>query len=205
MHRLSYPVVTALLAVAGLTPITVAAPAAAAPRPEAVVTTDRSGVSSTAPQPVQWPDEVQYMSVLGAGPYRIGADFFELQAAGHLTWTVLHCDAVVEAGSAGAWLGKLILAFKNWKLVEVGTATAPPRSPMGGGVGESFDELERIYGPLGSMITNDDGTQSAYLVRFGSRVELYTGHPIRDGVGYFQVGPASFVEYRFRANPGCEG
>lgn len=203
MHRFSYPIVTALLAAAGLMPITGAAPAAAAPRPEVVVPADRTGAAPAGRSDAERQDEVRFMSVLGAGPYRIGADFFDLQAAGHLTWTVVECDGVVHAGSAGAWLGKLILAFEGWRLVEVGTATAPPRSPLGGQVGVSFEELERIYGPLGSMITNDAGDASAYLVRLGSRVELYTGHPIRDGVGYFQAGPASFVENRFRTDPHC--
>ncbi|MGW5579028.1 hypothetical protein [Micromonospora chokoriensis] len=47
------------------------------------------------------------------------------------------------------------------------------------------------------------GDAEAYLVRIGSRVELFTGHPIRPGVGYFQVGPASFVERNFRQGTVC--
>jgi hypothetical protein len=87
--------------------------------------------------------------------------------------------------------------------VEVGTATAPPRSPAGATVGMSFDELEAIYGRRGSLIRNDTGDAEAYLVRVGSRVELFTGHPIRRGAGYFQVGPASFVERNFRQGSTC--
>lgn len=67
----------------------------------------------------------------------------------------------------------------------------------------SFDELEAIYGRRGSLIRNDAGDAEAYLVRVGSRVELFTGHPIRPGVGYFQVGPASFLERNFRQGPSC--
>jgi hypothetical protein len=67
----------------------------------------------------------------------------------------------------------------------------------------SFDQLEAIYGPRGAPVGNDAGTATGYLVRQGSRVELFTGHPIRPGVGYFQVGPASFVERAFRQGTVC--
>ena len=96
----------------------------------------------------------------------------------------------------------IILAFRNGRLVEVGTATVPPRSPAGASVGMTWTELEDIYGRRGRLIHNGDGEQ-AYLVRAGSRVELYTGHPIRSGVGYFQAGPADFVLRNFRRGAVC--
>lgn len=48
-----------------------------------------------------------------------------------------------------------------------------------------------------------DADAEAYLVRVGSRVELFTVHPIRPSVGYFQVGPASFAERTFRQGTAC--
>jgi hypothetical protein len=143
------------------------------------------------------------LSVRGAGPYRIGARQQALAAAGLLDWVAPDpgCD-VAHAGATGAWAGVIILAFRNGRLVEVGTATVPPRSPSGASVGMSWTELEDIYGRRGRLIHNADGEQ-AYLVRAGSGVELYTGHPIRQGVGYYQAGPADFVLRNFRSGTAC--
>ncbi|SCL47413.1 hypothetical protein GA0070606_1146 [Micromonospora citrea] len=213
MHRLSYPVVTALLAAIGLAPFTVAGPVGARPptaRAEAVVAADvpagRPGPSPAraAVHPVaEGRDQVRVISVRGAGPFRIGASLARLSAAGLVDWTAPGCGGVVLAGAAGAWAGVVLLTFRDGRLVEVGTATAPPYTPAGAGVSMSFAELEEIYGRRGALIRNDAGDASAYLVRFGSRVELFTGHPIRPGVGYLQVGPASFVERAFREGRSC--
>ncbi|MEH0973961.1 hypothetical protein V6U77_22805 [Micromonospora sp. CPCC 205546] len=198
MHRLSYTLVTALLATAGLVPIALAAPAAAAPRPSVTAghPGDRPGAAAER-------DEVRTISVRGAGPFRIGADLARLSAAGLIDWVAPDCDGTVHAGVTGAWAGTVLLAFRAGRLVEVGTATAPPRTPAGAAVGMSFAALEEIYGPRGSMIRNDADDASAYLVRVGSRVELFTGHPVRPGVGYLQVGPASVVERGFREGRAC--
>jgi len=143
------------------------------------------------------------MSVRGAGPYRIGARLRALQQAGLIAWVAPQpgCD-VVFTGVTGDWAGVLILAFRNGRLVEVGTATTPPRSPAGASVGMDWSQLEDIYGSRGRLIYNDGGDQ-AYAVRIGSRVELYTGHPIREGVGYFQAGPANFVLRNFMRGSVC--
>ncbi|MEU4780481.1 hypothetical protein [Micromonospora sp. NPDC023633] len=205
MHRLSYTVVTALLATAGLVPLTVAAPAAAASRPAVAAghLSNRSGGHTGAAPGAVDRDEARVISVRGAGPFRIGADLARLSAAGLIDWVAPDCDGMVHAGVTGAWAGKILLAFRDGRLVEVGTATAPPRTPAGAAVGMSFAALEEIYGPRGSMIRNDAGDSSAYLVRVGSRVELFTGHPIRPGVGYLQVGPSSVVERGFREGRSC--
>ncbi|MEU4643924.1 hypothetical protein [Micromonospora sp. NPDC023814] len=215
MHRLSYTVVTALLVTAGLMPITAVAPAAAAPRPDAAAgpPADRSGggpgaaaggaARADARPAAAGRDEVRVISVRGAGPFRIGTSLARLSAAGLIDWVAPECAGVVRAGVTGAWAGKILLAFRHGRLVEVGTATAPPRTPAGAAVGMSFGELEEIYGRRGSLIRNDAGDASAYLVRVGSRVELFTSHPIRPGVGYLQVGPAAFVERAFREGRSC--
>ncbi|MGB2568999.1 hypothetical protein ACPFP2_11165 [Micromonospora citrea] len=230
MNRLPTTVLAGALALGAVVP-TAAGPAAAAvgarpgaatasrcvvapvgvtaPRPGAagtdlrtpVATAGRTGSPGVAEARAATGTEV--LSVRGAGPFRIGARLSRLSAAGLIDWTVVECGGVVRAGATGEWAGVVLLAFRHGRLVEVGTATAPPRSPAGAGVGMSFADLEAIYGRRGSMIRNDAGTASAYLVRFGARVELFTGHPIRSGVGYFQVGPADFVERRFREGCSC--
>ncbi|MBQ1014611.1 hypothetical protein KBX53_27460 [Micromonospora sp. M51] len=199
MNRPAILLTTAALALGTLVPATVAGPATAAPP-----------VGGTAPASARGPlaaavghSHPQVLSVRGAGVYRIGASLAALTANGHIDWTASGCGPVVHAGATGSWAGVLLLAFRDGRLVEVGTATNPPRSPAGAGVGMSFAELEAIYGRRGSLIRNDAGDAEAYLVRVGSRVELFTGHPIRPGVGYFQVGPASFVERNFRQGGSC--
>ncbi|WBB89690.1 hypothetical protein [Verrucosispora sp. WMMC514] len=190
MHRFVYVAVATVLGLAG------AAPAQAAPLPRSV-----PSVVVGAQPPVT--TDTGVLSVRGAGPYRIGAGLDRLTAAGMIDWSVATCDGVVRAGATGAWAGVILLAFRHGRLVEVSTATAPPYSPAGAGVGMTFADLETIYGPRGGLISNDAGTATAYLVRVGARVELFTGHPIRSGVGAFQVGPASFVERGFRQGGTC--
>ncbi|WP_262283793.1 hypothetical protein [Micromonospora sp. MA102] len=197
MNRLWPTILTGLLALATVAPVTAApasagvpaARAAADPAPAA-----RMGASAA---------EVEVLSVRGAGPYRIGARLDRLAAAGLIDWTAAGCAGVRHAGATGAWAGVVLLAFRDGRLVSVGTATVPPRSPAGASVGMSFAELERIYGRRGALIRNDAGDAEAYLVRFGSRVELFTGHPIRPGVGFYEAGAASHVERAFRQGTSC--
>ncbi|MEU4552147.1 hypothetical protein [Micromonospora violae] len=198
MNRQSILLTTTALALGTLVPATVAGPAAAAPPAGGV-----ASASARGPAVAVGHSHPQVLSVGGAGVYRIGASLAALTTNGHIDWTAPGCDGVVHAGATGAWAGVILLAFRDGRLVEVGTATAPPRSPAGATVGMSFAELEAIYGWRGSLIRNDAGDAEAYLVRIGSRVELFTGHPIRPGVGYFQVGPASFVERNFRQGVAC--
>lgn len=199
MNRPAILLTTAALALGTLVPATVGGPAAAAPPAGGAAYASAPGSLGTTVEH----SHPEVLSVRGAGVYRIGASLASLTRNGHVGWTAPGCDGVVHTGVTGSWAGVLLLAFRNGRLVEVGTATAPPRSPAGASVGMSFDELEAIYGRRGSLIRNDAGDAEAYLVRVGSRVELFTGHPIRPGVGYFQVGPASFVERNFRQGPSC--
>ncbi|MEH0985939.1 hypothetical protein [Micromonospora sp. CPCC 205556] len=210
MNRRSILITTGALALVTLAPAAVAGPAAArAAVPSGVTAPASRHAGPVTGFPVGRPDagpahhQPRLLSVRGAGAYRIGADLATLTAAGRISWTAPGCSGVVHAGATGAWAGVILLAFRDGRLVEVGTATAPPRSPAGAMVGMSFEELAEIYGRRGALIRNDAGDASAYLVRFGSRVELFTGHPIRPGVGYFQVGPADFVERNFRQRPSC--
>ncbi|MCX5069868.1 hypothetical protein OOJ91_28895 [Micromonospora lupini] len=199
MNRPSILRTATALTLSTLVAVTTAGPAAAAPLVGGATSASAGGPLATA----VGHSHPQVLSVGGAGVYRIGASLAALTAAGRIDWTAPGCDGVVHAGVTGSWAGVLLLAFRDGRLVEVGTATAPPQSPAGAQVGMSFAELEAIYGTRGSLIRNDAGNAEAYLVRVGSRVELFTGHPIRPGVGYFQVGPASFVELNFRQGAAC--
>ncbi|MER7891318.1 hypothetical protein ABTX15_15975 [Micromonospora sp. NPDC094482] len=217
MNRLPSTVLTGLLALTAVAPVAVAAPAVAAPHAAALADASPAPVRAVVPATVAAsagsasgrtatavrPAQTAVLSVRGAGPFRIGARLDRLTAAGLIDWVAPGCAGVQHAGVTGAWAGVILLAFSAGRLIEVGTATAPPHSPAGATVGMSFAELEAIYGRRGALVWNDAGTASAYLVRYGSRVELFTGHPIRPGVGYFQVGPASFVERNFRHAPSC--
>ncbi|MEU1754538.1 hypothetical protein ABZ436_17965 [Micromonospora matsumotoense] len=197
MHRLPTILLTGVLTLAALAP---AGPAGAAgPGSHPGV---RSG-STVDLRPGRTVGSTDLLSVRGAGPFRIGASLTRLTSAGLIDWSVVGCDGVVQAGVTGEWAGVILVAFRDGRLVEVGTATAPPRSPAGASVGMSWAELAQIYGPRGALIHNDAGDATAYLVRFGNRVELFTGHPIRPGVGYFQVGPADHVERAFRQGRSC--
>jgi hypothetical protein len=195
MHRRSFHRLVAAGALTLSALATAAAPASASPATGIDTAAAASPAAATGPTSV--------LSVRGAGPYKIGADQQALAAAGLLDWVapVPGCD-VVHAGATGDWAGVILLAFRGGRLVEVGTATVPPRSPAGASVGMTFRELEDIYGHRGSPVHNAEG-EEGYVVRVGSRVELYTGHPIRAGVGYFQVGPADFVLRNFRHGPAC--
>jgi hypothetical protein len=187
MTRPSFPrfIAVGVLALGLL--VTAAAPASASSRAEG---SQRAGTVLDGPAG-------SVLSVRGAGPYRIGARLQALQEAGLIDWVAppQECD-VVFTGVTGEWSGALILGFRAGRLVEIGTATAPPLSPAGASVGMGWSQLEDIYGSRGRLIYNNDGEQ-AYVVRIGARVELYTGHPIREGVGYFQAGPANFVLKNF--------
>ncbi|WKU05196.1 hypothetical protein [Micromonospora sp. HUAS LYJ1] len=204
MHRLRTILLTGALALVVVAP---AVPAGAHPGVRPGSTVDRApGVAvdlRSSDLPVRSTGDTDLLSVRGAGPFRIGASLTRLTAAGLIDWTAVDCEGVVVAGVTGEWAGKIMVAFRNGRLVEVGTATAPPRSPAGAGVGMSFAEVAQIYGTRGTFIRNDAGDATAYLVRFGNRVELFTGHPIRPGVGYFQAGTADHVERAFRQGRPC--
>jgi hypothetical protein len=201
MNRFSFPRLIAVGVLALGVLVTAAAPASASSRAVGPASTERAGLTSAGT--VMDGAARSVLSVRGAGPYRIGARLQALQEAGLIGWVAppQECD-VVFTGVTGEWSGVLILGFRAGRLVEVGTATAPPLSPAGASVGTSWSQLEDIYGRRGRLIYNNDG-QQAYVVRIGSRVELYTEHPIRGGVGYFQAGLANFVLRNFMGESVC--
>jgi len=144
------------------------------------------------------------LSVRGAGPYRIGATLARLTDAGLVDSPAPRagCDGIIDAGATGRWAGKILLVFRRGVLIRIGTASGSVRSPAGVGPGTSFEEAEKIYGRRGEPIRGRDG-QQGYVVRVGAMVELFTDHPIRSGIGWFEVGPRSYSERGFREGSRC--
>src|SRR5689334_11498222 len=138
------------------------------------------------------------ITVLGAGPYRMGASLDRLTAAGLISWVTGPDAAGTQlAGSAGSWGGELILTFHHGRLVVVETATGSVRTAAGARVGMAFAEVESIYHGYGKLITNGEGN-TAYVVPVGPMVLLFGDHPIRPGVGSIQAGPAWILLPAFR-------
>lgn len=129
MNRRSILLTTAALALSTLVPLTTAGPASAA-SPTGGSTPATAG-ASLATATLVGHSHPQVLSVHGARAYRIGVSLAALTAAGRLDWTAPGCGGVVHAGATGSWAGVLMLAFRDGRLVAVGTATAPPRSPAG--------------------------------------------------------------------------
>jgi hypothetical protein len=150
-----------------------------------------SGPAAAAPRPATTVAAADHViTVLGAGPYRIGTSLNQLSAAGLLGWVTDPDSAGTQsAGSAGTWGGELILTFHHSVLVELETDTGSVRTAAGARVGMSFAEVEYVYRGYGDRITNDQG-RTAYVVPVGPMVVLLGDHPIRSGVGSIQVGPA---------------
>jgi hypothetical protein len=175
--------IAAVFLVAGVA-VGMSGPAAAAPRAATPVATA--------------PTADHVITVLGAGPYRMGTKLDRLSAAGLIDWVTGPDAAGTQlAGSAAAWSGELMLTFHHGFLVVVETATGSVRTAAGARVGMSFAEVEAIYHGYGKLLTNDQG-RTAYLVPVGPMVLLFGDHPMRPGVGSIQAGPARILLPAFR-------
>lgn len=133
------------------------------------------------------------LTLLGAGPYRIGGRLDRLIAAG----IVSEPDAPDTSGvqtvtSLGDWAGELLLTFHHGRLVVLETAAGAVRTAAGARVGMAFDQVGTLYHGAGSLIT-DPGGRTAYVLCVGPMVMVFGDHPIRPGVGSITVGPASLV------------
>ena len=158
--------------------------------------------SAPVPSPTAAPPAEFQLSVRGAGPYQIGARLEQLRAAGLVDSPSARqgCDGVVDAGATGHWAGHVLLVFRHDVLVGIGGA-GEVKSPAGVGPGMSFAEAERIYGDRGRPIRSKAGKQG-YVVGVGNMIELFTDHPIRPGIGYFEVAQPS-AEQAFVADSEC--
>jgi hypothetical protein len=132
------------------------------------------------------------LSVHGAGPYRIDRRLATLTGAGLIDGVAPYgCRDIVGAGATGRWAGKILLVFRRGILISIGTASGSVRSPAGVGPGTSFEQAEKIYGKRGRPVRSTAGV-TGYIVGVGPMVELFTGHPIRPGIGWYEVGPRGF-------------
>ncbi|GAA2608081.1 hypothetical protein [Paractinoplanes durhamensis] len=133
------------------------------------------------------------MTVLGAGPFRMGISLERLAAAGLISWSTDPDGTGAQlAGSGGTWGGELVLTFHHGALIVIETDTGSVRTAAGARVGMSFGDVEAIYHGYGELITNDQG-RTAYVVPIGPMVMLFGDHPIRAGVGSIQAGPSRIV------------
>ncbi|GAA3336525.1 hypothetical protein GCM10020358_09020 [Amorphoplanes nipponensis] len=146
--------------------------------------------AAAAPAPVA-ADHV--LTVLGAGPYRLGGRLAPLVAAGLVTEPAApDADGRQVVTSLGDWPGELLLTFIGGRLAVLETATDAVRTAVGARVGMSFDQVDRLYHGAGRLLTTADGGP-AYLVRYGPLVMVFGDHPIRPGVGAITTGPARIV------------
>jgi hypothetical protein len=103
----------------------------------------------------------------GIGPYQVGASLSHLRSRGlvrNLADSV-NCDASFkQAEATGRYAGKLSLSFSDSRLTDVATASNALVTPSGARVGMSAEELQRIYGSRGTLITGVSGNQ-AFSVR----------------------------------------
>ncbi|HEU4426269.1 MAG TPA: hypothetical protein VFR67_27335 [Pilimelia sp.] len=143
------------------------------------------------------------LSVQGAGPYRIGRPLATLTEAGLIDGVAPYgCRDIVGAGATGRWAGKILLVFRRGVLISIGTASGSVRSPASVGPGTSFEQAERVYGKRGRPVRSAAGV-TGYVVGVGPMVELFTGHPIRLGIGWYEVGPRGFSLRAFRTGSPC--
>ncbi len=186
---------------------------AAAPRPSVAASSP-----STPAQPADPVDESEpmddvdlknlVMSADGVGPYKIGARVEELRKSGLLgeldPVDAKRCPELYYAAAGGKYEGTFLLVIRHQVLVQLGTGPdVRVRIPDGtAATAGSWREVRRIYGKRGAMIKDSEGKQG-FLARDGDRVMLFSGHPIRPGIGYITVGMADYVEHVFRTGKSC--
>lgn len=133
------------------------------------------------------------ITVVGAGPYRIGRSLARLAQAGLLGWVTGPDEAGTRlAGPAGEWRGELELTFRHNVLAIVRTEAGSVRTPAGARVGMPFAEVQRIYGGDGWPTTDDEG-RNGYVVAIGPMALVLDSHPSRPEVGSIRSGPARLV------------
>ncbi len=173
-------------------------PVGSSPSPSPTVEPSTHGRVTNFPPPTLasvYPDPL-VMDVNGIGPYRIDASLDSLRAG---------CSDTYDIGVIGRYEGEILLVVKGGQLVEVGTAggSDPIRSLAGAAVGMSFAQVEALYGKRAVLDTHGQGGLGGVYVTSGDRVLLFSGHPIRPGVGYFAAGLASYTLNAFRTGAAC--
>jgi hypothetical protein len=143
----------------------------------------------------------------GIGPYRLGMRSAELAYEGLMgTATPINsadCPELYSVAATGTYAGTLLLVLRHNVLVQIGTAGGGPvHSPEGVRVGDTLDSARTTYGTRATARTGADGLPGL-VVTAGDRVLLFTGHPIRPGIGWFAAGYANHTEATFVSGDDC--
>jgi hypothetical protein len=165
------------------------------------------GESPSAAPTTSAPADPWVLSTAGIGPYHLGAHITDLTSAGLLgTSTPIdpaECPDLVSVAATGMYAGTLLLVVRHTVLVQIGTAGGGPvRSPEGVRVGDDLASATTLYGTLGTTHTGADGLPGL-VVATGDRVLLFTGHPIRSGIGWFAAGYSDYTEATFVSGDDC--
>jgi hypothetical protein len=111
--------------------------------------------------------------------------------------------AAATKPATGQYEGTLVLTVRHNYLVGIGTAGGKPiHSPEGAEVGTPLEKVQEIYGNRGRVQNGSDG-KPVYIVPAGDKVMVFTGHPIRDGVGWIEVGMADHTQHHFLTGKTC--
>jgi hypothetical protein len=134
--------------------------------PEGVRTQSVAPAASPTPSPTATPaptatpspttDPAIVLAANGIGPYVVGASLADLQSRGLVTNVdrSFHCDGSWQGGSAtGPYAWRLSVTFYLGRLIDVHTSSTKLVTPSGARVGMTLDELQKIYGSRGTVIT----------------------------------------------------
>jgi hypothetical protein len=132
------------------------------------VTTPRTtgGSPSASATPTASPANVVEFSVDGAGPYQLGANLPELQAANLLaevTKGTPECPQNTTARGTGAWTDVHLSFRSDNRLYLLVNRSATVPTPSGAWLGTSLTELRRIYVGIPNQELRR-GADSAFLV-----------------------------------------
>ncbi len=163
--------------------------------------TPSAAASTTAPA------DPWVLSTQGIGPYRLGMRGSELEYEGLLGSATpvnsTDCPELYNVAATGTYAGTLLLVLRDNVLIEIGTAGGRPvRSPEGVRVGDALDSVPTTYGARASGRTGANGLPG-FVVTEGDRVLLFTGHPIRSGIGWFAAGYADHTDATFVSGEDC--
>ncbi len=216
MRVFPFSVVLAAVAVAAVgcaSPAATTGTSGPGPQPAAAVAAEsgpaRPAATVDGPESTAGPGQPKLvMSVDGVGPYKIGARVEQLRKAGLLgeltTLDEKRCRELYRADASGTYSGTFQLVIRHQVLVEIGTAGGDLdlRTREGAGIGMSWPEIRKLYGQRGAMVKDSTGKRG-FLVKDGDRVMLFSGHPVRPGIGYVAIGMADHTEHVFRTGEPC--
>jgi hypothetical protein len=114
------------------------------------------------------------------------------------------CPDLLSVGATGMYEGTLLLVVRHTRLVQIGTAggDGPVTSTEGVKVGDTLESAQATYGSSGTMHTGAAGLPGL-VVPAGDRVLLFSGHPIRPGIGWYAAGYTDYTQSTFLSGDDC--